>query len=267
MDWNGLICVVTGASSGFGLEAAKEFARRGATLILVARREERLKAVIDDLGGDPHMYFVCDISSIDSVRKLAAEVASRVDHVDILINNAGVASSGPLEGATSEDLDQLIRTNLLGPMWCTKEFLDLIDRSPRRSRTPVIVNVASMAGRIPIPKSGDYNASKFGLVGFTEGIWSELNEKKIRTMMLLPGLADTEGFPMDEIRASPLFGWTVMDADRVVKALINGIERGSFEVRVQWWMHPLYHLTVAVGPLRRLISSNLRGMFGGVGRF
>lgn len=262
MDWTGLVCVVTGASSGFGREASVALARRGARVIAVARREQNLKSLMEEMAEGGHSFVVCDVSEIEQVRKMASAVASMTDHVDVLINNAGVRTNGPLAGAASEDIGRLVRTNLLGPIWCTRELLTLLEAAPRRHRTPVIVNVASMAGRVALPNSSDYSASKYGLVGFTESLWPEMNAKKIKVMMLNPGLAHTEGFPMDAIRANPMTSWLVMDADRVVAAMIRGIERGAFEVRVQWWMHPAYYLMVLMGPLRRRLTSAIRSVMG-----
>jgi short-subunit dehydrogenase len=258
MDWTGKTCLITGASSGFGLEATKLIAGRGANVIVTARREAKLKELVDELPGGPHTYIACDVSDLDSVRALVQQVGDAYDSLDVLVNNAGIATSGLPTKSTSEEMEKVIRTNLLGTIYCQTEFLPLLDAAERTDRTPVIVNVASMGGRIPLPPSADYIASKFGVVGFTEAGWQDLAKRGIRSMMVLPGLAETEGFPMEEVRRHPLFGWAVMDADRVAEALVRGIERGSFEVRVQWWMHPIYHLTVLLGPLRRYVVSTLR---------
>lgn len=257
MDWNGKLCLITGASSGFGREAAKLLARRGATVIVAARREDKLKELIGELEGN-HTHVTCDVSDLDSVRAMVEQVGGAFSHLDVLINNAGVATSGPPTKSTSEEMEKVIRTNLLGTIYCQTEFLPLLDAAPRNGKTPVIVNVASMGGRIPMPNSADYIASKFAVVGFTEAGWHDLAARGIRTMMVLPGLADTEGFPMEEIRANPLYGWAVMGADRVAEALVRGIEKGSFEVRVQWWLSPLYHMTVMLGPLRRYVAGAIR---------
>lgn len=260
MQWDGLVCLVTGASSGFGYETAKAIAERGAEVIGVARREPKLKELVEELGGAPHSYIAADLSTLEGVRSMILQLQDRTDHIDILINNAGVASTGPIEDSTSEEIDRVIRTNLMAPIWTTRESLSLLKAAPHGSHTPLIVNIASMAGRLPLPRSADYTAAKFGLVGFTESVSYELAEKKIRTMVVNPGLADTEGFPMDKIRANPLLGWTVMDASRVVAAIIKGIEWNYSEVRVQWWMHPLYHASVLMGPVRRLASGALRSV-------
>lgn len=252
MDWRGKVVLITGASSGFGHRLALALGRRGATIVAVSRREERLRSLVEELGGPPHSHAVCDVSDLESVRDMAREVGDRTEHVDVLVNNAGIRSKGPPSATTSEATDQVIRTNLLGPIWCTGELLPLLKKAPRTNRTPVVVNVASVAGRLAIPRSADYTASKFGLVGFTESAWHDLRPLGIRVMMVNPGPADTEGFPMDKVRANPLTTWTVMDVDRVVRVIVHSIERGRFEVRVQWWFGLVYHAALLSGPLRRL---------------
>lgn len=264
MRWDEKICVITGASSGFGRDLAIELAAKGATIVAVARREDRLKELLGDMKGSRHFYLLCDVTDLGQIRATASELKRRVGHVDVLINNAGIPSSGKLRSARSEQMEKVIKTNLLGPIWCTKEFLPLLENAPKTTRAPVVVNVASMAGRIAFPNSGDYAATKYGLIGFTESIWSELNSMGIRTLTVCPGLADTEGFPMTKLRANPLTGWAVMDPERVAKAAIAGIERGAHEVRVQWWMNPLYLCSVAVGPLRRWIASGVSTMAGDI---
>jgi uncharacterized protein len=256
--WEGMVCVVTGASSGIGREACLQFAARGATVIAVARREERLAALVDELGSSRHSYVVCDVSDLEQVRAMAKTVGERTGHVDLLLNNAGIHSAGSLTRATSEGLEQVIRTNLLGSIWCTKELLPLLEAAPRTPRTPVIVNLASMAGRLPTPKASDYAASKFGMVGFTESLWHDVAPRGIRAMMVNPGLTDTEGFSKAKAKSSTMLAWTVMEPPRVVRALIRGVERGAFEVQVQWWMHALYHGAVILGPTRRVIAGLVR---------
>jgi hypothetical protein len=256
--WEAMTCVVTGASSGIGREACIQFAARGATVIAVARRQERLTALMDRLGSSRHASVVCDVSDLEQVRAMAAAVGERADHVDLLLNNAGVRSSGPLSRTTSEAVEGVIRTNLLGPIWCTKELLPLIEAAPRGPRTPVVVNLASMAGRVPTPKASDYAASKFGVVGFTESLWHDVSPRGVRVMMVNPGLVHTEGFGQTKAMGSKTMAWAVMEPPRVVQALIRGVERGAFEVRVQWWMHALYHGAVKLGPARRVIAGLVR---------
>lgn len=263
MRWPGTVCLVTGASSGFGMATTKALAERGATVIAVARREERLRALVEELGGAPHSYQTCDVSDLDQIRGMAKTLGESVHHLDVLVNNAGIRTSGPIGDSTSEDIERVIRTNLLGPIWCTKELLPLLDASARTTRTPVVVNVASMAGRLPSPRSADYGASKFGLVGFTESVWQDLKDRDIRAMMVNPGGSSTEGFEVDEIKNNPITSWMIMEPERVARALIRGVERGGFEVRVQWWLHPLYHASVLLGPLRKHIAGFIRNRLPG----
>lgn len=254
MNWKESVCLITGASSGIGRATALKIAERGGTVIAVARREERLASLIEELGGAPHSYVVCDVGDLDQVRAMAKTAGERTQKLDVLINNAGVPLGGGLARSRPEDVERVIKTNLLGAIWCTQELLSLIDKASREQGGPAIVNVASMAGRIPMPGSGVYTATKFGLVGFSEAIWGEMKNRGIRLMVLDPGFVHTEGFPMDELLTNPLTRGFVMDADRVAEALCLGIERGSSEVRVQWWWTPVYFLTVLGGPIRRRIA-------------
>lgn len=254
MQWDDKTVFITGASSGFGREIAKILVGKGARVVVSARRVEALRSLVHELGGGAHSSIACDVSDLSQVRAMAATLGETTDHIDVLINNAGIRSGGPLSRASSEAMEQVIRTNLLGPIWCTKELLPLLDAAPRSMRTPVVVNVASMAGRMALPRSGDYTASKFGLVGFTESLWHDLAALGIRVMMVNPGPAETEGFPMTGLKSGPL-AWTVMDAARVARATVRGIERAAFEVRVQWWLHPLYYASVLAGPTRRFLGA------------
>jgi NAD(P)-dependent dehydrogenase (short-subunit alcohol dehydrogenase family) len=254
MRWKDKTVLITGASSGFGRELARVLAGRGARVVVSARRAAALQSLVEELGGEPHRFVPCDVSDLSQVRAMAATLEETAGHLDVLVNNAGVRTAGPLSRASSEAMEQVIRTNLLGPIWCTRELLPLLDAAPRSKRTPLVVNVASMAGRMALPRSGDYTASKFGLVGFTESLWHDLGAAGIRVMMVNPGPAETEGFSMAGLRSRGL-GWAVMDPSRVARAAVRGIERGAFEVRVQWWLHPLYYASLLAGPARRFLAA------------
>lgn len=254
MEWNGLTCVVTGASSGIGRGIALALAKRGATVIAAARREDKLAQLVEELGGEPHSYVVCDVSDLGQVQAMAATIAERTPRVDVLVNNAGIPGPGLITESRPEDVEMLLRVNLVAPIWCIQALFPLISQAPRDRRTPVIVNVASIAGRVPVPSSASYTASKFGLVGFTESFWCEMHDKGVQVMALNPGFVHTEGFPMDSLIRMPLLRWTVMDSSQVAEALCRGVENRRTEVRVQSWWHLGYYATILMGPLRRRIS-------------
>lgn len=250
------MCLVTGASSGIGRAVAHALARRGATVIACARREVMLQQLVEELGSDRHWYVVCDVSDLESVRAMAAEVARRTDHLDLLVNNAGRPGAGLIAKASPEEVESVLKTNLIGGIWCTQLLHELIDASPRTPRLPAVVNVASISGRIPLPGAATYTASKFGMVGFSEALWAEMRNRDIHVTVVNPGLVHTEGFPMDEVLGMPLLRRLVMSPDRVAEALCEGVEKGRAEVRVQRWWSGVYYLLFALGPYRRKL---LRG--------
>lgn len=222
-------------------------------MIVSARREDRLKELVDELPPGDHWYVICDVTDLDSVRRMAAVVAERTDHLDLLFNNAGRPGAGLMAKATSEDIEAVVRTNLLGSMWCTRELLELIGAAPRTGRLPAIVNMASMAGRIALPGAATYTATKFGMVGFSEALWSEMSQRGVQVMVICPGLVHTEGFPMDRILSKPWLRWSVMGPDRVAEAMIRGVERRRAEVRVQSWWSAVYYLLLVLGAVRRFL--------------
>jgi len=257
----GKVVIITGGNTGIGKEAAVGLAGLGARVVITSRNEERGRSARQEIaersGNDSVEVMSLDLASFTSIRSFAADVLDRFDHLDVLVNNAGVRSAGPLSSATSEDMEAVIRTNLLGPMFCTRELLPLLQAAPATLRMPVVANVASIAGRVAIPRSADYTASKFGLVGLTESLWHDLTASGIKVMMVNPGPVDTEGFPMAKVKAVPGLAWTVMEPARVARAIVRGIERGTFEVRVQWWFHPVYHAAVLAGSARLVVATRL----------
>lgn len=266
MEWSGLTGVVIGASSGIGRAAAVALAQRGATVIAVARREDRLVNLVGELGGQPHSHVVCDVSDVEDLRSMAAAVSARTPRVDVLVNSAGIPGPASVTDATPEEVEKVIRVNLMAPIWSIQALFPLFANAPRDGRTPVIVNVASMAGRIPLPGAATYTASKFGLVGFTEALWGEMHDRGVQAMVVNPGFVDTEGFPMDHLLGSPLLRWTVMTPERVAEAMCRGIESGRTEIRVQEWWTAGYWATLILGPVRRRVSHSTRLSLEGRGR-
>jgi uncharacterized protein len=216
------IVVITGASSGIGRAAAFDFAERRAIVCAVARREDRLRGLVETLPGDGHSYRVCDVSDRAQVKALATYVRSRHGRCDILINNAGISRHRPLTADGSiESLEAVMATNFLGSVYCTKELLPmLLEAHPGH-----VVNIASVAGRIPIGGNAAYSASKFALVGWSEAMHTELAGRDVFVSSIEPGPVPTEGFPQTGMVRHPLFRLGLATTSDVIKAVRNAIEK------------------------------------------
>ncbi|MFJ5304401.1 SDR family NAD(P)-dependent oxidoreductase [Streptomyces sp. NPDC088350] len=192
----GTVALVTGASSGIGAATARRLAEHGASVALVARREDRLDdlaAEIEKAGGTA-LAVGADIT--DPARAEAA-VARTVEHfgrLDILVNNAGLMLLGPVVGADASDWERMIAVNVRGLLHITRaalpHLLDAAERGPRRVAD--IVNISSIAGRVAWSGYGVYNLTKFGVNGFTESLRQEVTRRHVRVGVLEPGGVDTE---------------------------------------------------------------------------
>ena len=193
VDYKGRTALVTGASSGIGLEFAKRLAQRGSNLILVARREELLLKVAEELkvAFDVDVYCIAlDLSKSGAGRKLLEVVEKHGSSVDILINNAGFATNAKVSDENHERVQEEISLNvstlvdltiLLLPGMLARDF-------------GVIVNVASIAAFQPIPNMAVYGATKAFVLSFTEALWGELLGTKLKALALCPGGTATEFF-------------------------------------------------------------------------
>lgn len=189
-DMSNRVACVTGASSGIGRATAMALAQRGARVALVARRADRIEQVSAELGkfGADAVACAADIRDGSQMEAVAEKVKSRLGRTDLLVNSAGVMFNAEFIHAQRVHWESMISTNLFGPMECTAAFLpQLLDGGGD------IVNVSSVAGRKARPTTSLYNATKWGLNGWSESLRQELVEKDVRVILVSPGaVKDTE---------------------------------------------------------------------------
>ena len=179
------VAVITGASSGIGEATARALAADGHRLALLARRADRIEELAADLGNGA-IAVTADVTDRHSLVSAAERVLGELGGADILVNNAGVMLLGPFDSEHSDELRQMVEVNLLGAMTATKVFLDQL-----RDGGGDLVNISSVAGRTARAFGSGYNATKWGLNGWSEALRQELLPD-IQVMVIEPGAVATE---------------------------------------------------------------------------
>ncbi len=191
----GTVALVTGASSGIGEATAAALHAEGAAVVLAARRRDRLEALAERLGGGPPVLVLpADVTSDEGARAMVATAVGESGRLDTLVNNAGVMLLGPIVDAPVEEWRRMVEVNLLGLLYTTHAALPHLlwaaENAPRQVAD--VVNVSSTAGRVARVNSGVYNATKFGVVAFTESLRQEVTTRHVRASVVEPGATRTE---------------------------------------------------------------------------
>jgi 3-oxoacyl-[acyl-carrier protein] reductase len=184
---NGKIAVVTGGNRGIGRGIAAALAKEGATVALTSRALADAERAASEIGGGARGY-ACDVRAHEAVQRLFAAVQRDLGGCDILVNNAGVGIFGPVAEMDTDDWRAMIETNLNGPFYCCREAIPQM----KKRGGGYIFNISSLAGKNPIQNGAGYNATKFGLNGFSEALMMEVRYDGIRVSYLMPGSVATE---------------------------------------------------------------------------
>ncbi|MFL6033569.1 MAG: SDR family NAD(P)-dependent oxidoreductase [Gaiellaceae bacterium] len=242
------VAVITGASSGIGAALARELAARGWLCVLLARREERLRALAGEIGGE---YEVCDVSDRAAVDACAARVLERHPAVDLLVNNAGMPARATFLDGDPERIEQVMRTNYLGGVWCLRAFLPGLEAA----RPSDVVNVVSVAGTVAFPPSGPYSASKHAQLAFSRATSASLRTRGIRVHTVNPGFVETEGFPKRSVLRSAFFRRAVLDAEDVAGHIAGLVGEAPRETTIpRWYRWPGVLQALAPNVTARLIA-------------
>ena len=187
--------IITGGSEGVGAATARKFADSGANLLLVARGKKKLELIAEELRSRTRVEIMAmDVSDEDACANLFRKAAFEFGEIHVLINNAGYHERGPVESIASDDLGKMIDVNLKAPIVLCRLVIPYM----REAGGGAIINVASLAGRVPVPGAATYSASKFGLRAFTFALGDELKDADIKLAVVSPGPIDT-GFIMSNI--------------------------------------------------------------------
>jgi NADP-dependent 3-hydroxy acid dehydrogenase YdfG len=191
---DGTVALVTGASSGIGEATAVALAEAGAQVAIAARRRDRLESLADRIGRDRVLVLETDVTDEAQARAMVDQTVAHFGRIDTLVNNAGVMLLGPIVDAPVEEWRRMVELNLLGLLYCTHaslpHLLSAADSEPRRVAD--VVNVSSVAGRVARSGSGVYNATKFGVVAFSESLRQEVTRRHVRVSIVEPGAVATE---------------------------------------------------------------------------
>jgi len=219
------VAVVTGGSSGIGAAAARTLTDRGWSCVLIARGEERLRAVAEELGAE---WECCDVGERSAVDAAAAAIRKRHPEIALLVNGAGIPGRRGFLRADPELIENVTRTNYLGGVWCLRAFLPALEAGAPSH----LVNVVSVAGTVSAGSSGPYTASKHAQLAFSRAVRAELRPRGIRVHTVLPGFVETPGFPQRSRFSSRLWQAVVIDPGEVAERIVSAVERDRAEVFV-----------------------------------
>lgn len=216
-DLTDKVAAVTGGSRGIGYSIAEALLDEGARVYICARSEPSLRAALGALEshGTGHVDgIVADVRRYEHCRRFIQQAAERFGGLDILVNNAGTGIMKPVADLSPEEWDETIQTNLSGVFYCSHEAIPVM----RQRGEGYIFNISSLAGVNAFPGGAAYNASKFGLNGFSEALMQDVRYDGIRVSYIMPGSVDTDfaAVPGGKPRAS----WKLAGAD-VAKAVID----------------------------------------------
>jgi short-subunit dehydrogenase len=220
--------VVTGGSSGIGAAISRALAGRGWRLVLLGRSEARLRDIAEELGAE---HEVCDVGDRDKVERVAAAIRERHPAIRLLVNNAGIPGGGGFLELEPEAIEELVRTNYLGGIWCLRAFLRALEAASPSD----VVNIASVAGTIAAGHSGPYSASKHAQVAFSRSVGVELAGRGITVHTIFPGLIDTPGFPNRSRFDSRALKKMVAEPELVAERVVRAVERNRVEQFVPRW--------------------------------
>jgi len=215
------VALVTGASAGLGVEFARQLSKRGHSLVLAARRKERLEKLAVELGNARAVAI--DLSKKDASAKLMADLTANGEVVELLINNAGFGLIGKFAKADSKRLRQMIDLNA-GTLTdlCRAVVPGMVER-----KAGGIINVASIAAFQPGPKMAVYFATKAFVLSLSEALHEELKPHGVHVTCLCPGPTRTEFGEVAGFRGNGMFEWVAMDAPEVVEAGLKGLDKNK----------------------------------------
>ncbi len=194
--------------------------------MLVARREDHSQALAEEIGNAEVER--CDVSNRLAVERMAAVVRERHPALDLLVNNAGIPGRSGFLAIEAELLEQVMRTNYLGSVWCLRALLPALGAS----RQADVVNIVSVAGTVAFAPSGPYSASKHAQLAFSRSVTSELRPRGIRVHTVNPGFVETEGFPQRATLRNAIFRRLVIEPDAVARAVLHALDHDRREVFV-----------------------------------
>jgi short-subunit dehydrogenase len=193
------------------------------------------------------------------VDRVAARVAKRHPAIHLLVNNAGIPAGGTFLELRTERIEEVIRTNYLGGVWCTRAYLP-----PLEAGAPAhVVNVVSIAGLVTGASSGPYAAAKHAQLAFSRGIGRELEPRGIRVLTVNPGPVETEGFPQRGLVDRPLAGRTVLQPPEVAERILKALERGRSEIVLPRYLRSVALAEAAAPSLVSRFISRAAGRYGG----
>src|SRR5437764_12275501 len=223
MNLTGKVAIVTGGTRGIGRAIAESLVSAGARVAITARNEQELSNTVSQLnqiGSGAAAAYVCDVRDYEQVKSVFANIGSDFGSVDILINNAGIGMFKSVESTTADEFRAVLETNLFGVFYCCHEAIPQM----KQRGGGYIINISSLAGVNAHPRMATYNASKFGLNGFSEALMQEVRHDNIKVSYIMPGSVNTE-FGGDSPNDEKSWQLQPQDIARVVVDLLHHDDR------------------------------------------
>ncbi|MFQ5457661.1 MAG: SDR family NAD(P)-dependent oxidoreductase [Myxococcota bacterium] len=250
MKIKGEVAIVTGASSGIGLAVTRDLAARGASVAMLARRRKGLEDARRSLGAHARKCAVypCDVGKWEAVQTTIRKIAKSRGRPSILVNNAGISEVVPFAQMKPEDMERIVRTNLLGVLYCTRAALVPM----RAARRGVIVNVSSIAGLIAVPLMSVYASTKWALTGLSESLNGELAGEGIHVGAVCPAIVETPLVTREEARTGIAIPEAItLKPESVSKAILEVITKERDMVVVPRALGAVAAMRPTLAPLLR----------------